>query len=94
VEVNPAAEHLFGYRRDALVGRATTDVAGIFTTQDQVQMRTLLAAHGRIVAFACTITSRAGTRTACLVYRETLEVEGAHYLITQLVTVSPQDPPL
>jgi PAS domain S-box-containing protein len=82
VDVNEAFERIFGYRREEIVGRTTTEFGLWVTTADRERaLEALLAEQGRIRGYEATLRTREGVLRTCLLSAEQLQVGGDRLLV-------------
>ena len=86
LEVNQAFERMFGYERDALLGRTPPD---LWVNEIDYQLfRSLLESQGRVHSMPATGKQRDGSTFECLVFAELVEAGTDRLVMTMLLDVS------
>ena len=90
LDVNRAMETLIGYHRDELTGRSTLEFDIFALPEERAEILRLLSEQGRINGMEAQIKTKGGITLTCLLYIETMNLQGKLYSLTQLVDVTEQ----
>lgn len=80
VEVNEGFEHIFGYSREEVIGRTTTELA-LWGPEDRAQMIDIFKREGRVRDLEAHILSNSGVQRVCIVSAELIDIDEEPHLV-------------
>jgi len=81
VDVNPAFEALFGWPRDEIVGRTSTEIGLWLSREDRLRWREALSSSGATRSFEVDWRSKAGEQRLCQISAEVVRIDSEDYIL-------------
>ena len=88
VDVNPAWERTFGWRRDEVVGRTPLEIGFWSNMQERAQVRSAIDTQGRFVGRELTLKTKSGHAIEILLAAEVIEQDGQALVMAVLTDVT------
>jgi PAS domain S-box-containing protein len=88
VDVNAAAERLFGYMRDELIGRSSTEFDYWVEPEERQRAYQMVLEQGRLVDYEFKFKTKSGSLGNAVLFIETLEQNGEIYFVSKFVDIT------
>lgn len=88
VDVNPAWERIFGWRRDEVVGRTPLEIGFWSSMSERAEVRSAIDTHGRFVGRELTLKAKSGQDIEILLAAEVIEQDGQALVMAVLTDVT------